>query len=202
MDTTIRIHYEDDTHFLKCVDFIKSLGPAYYICQETGRTGHARPHIQAYTSMDKYKTLAVLRDRLKKVLKNEAGILSYSVSALRMTKVRYLAYMMKEGPDAFVASCSLDQDQTEAALLKIAFDESSKKDTRPSTQYQKMLDDFGSEIIAEPREVARKMLLWFHSKGKIIPDRNTLQKYVNTYMFGQDPETMADKIIADIYCWN
>lgn len=202
MDATIRIHYRgnrDDPHFTKCVDFIKSLGECYYIAQEQEAN---RDHIQAYSYMTKYKTLASLRDRLTKVL--EVKHPNYSVSALRRTRPQYLAYMMKEGERAFVASCSLETDQAQAVLLRDAFVENIKKNPpqRGYTVYQKMLDDIGNEHLDDPRGIAKKMLMWFHSQGKLIPDPNMLKRYVNTYRFGKDPVAHSERILDAIYEWN
>ena len=200
MDTTIRIHYvgeKTDEHFEKCVTFIKTLGETYYVADEQNAN---RPHIQAYVYMTKYKTLASLRDRLKKTLAID-GSLSYSVSALRETRIRYIAYLMKEGPGAFVASCSLDQDQAEAELLREAFIKNPPKDTRPQSIYQKIVHDIGNEHLVEPRDIARKMLMWFYDHGKLIPDERMLRRYVETYRFGRDPQAQADRIVEEMYRW-
>lgn len=202
MDTTIRLHYigdRADEHFGKCITFIKSLGETYYIAQEQNAN---RPHIQCYVYMTKYKTLASLRDRLKKVLQID-GHLDYSVSALRETRIKYIAYLLKEGPGAFVASCSLDQDQAEAELLREAFLKNPKKDhhQRPTSLYQKIVHDIGNEHLVEPRDIARKMLMWFHEHGKLIPDENMLKRYVNTYRFGRDPVAQAEILIENMYRW-
>jgi len=202
MDATIRIHYKGDRadpHFIKCVDFIKTLG-SYYIAHETKAN---RNHIQAYVWMTKYKSLAVLRDRIVKTL-DVHGQEEYSVSKLRRTRLRYLAYLMKEGPSAFVASCSLETDVAEATLLREAFIEEEKKtpSQRGYTVYQKMVDDIGNEHLVEPREIGKEMLMWFYKQGKLIPDTNMLKRYVNTYRFGKDPDKGTERILDSVYDWN
>lgn len=199
MDTTIRIHYKGDRtdpYFEKCVAFIKSLGEEYYIaCEQDAE----RDHIQAYVYMTKYKNFASLRDRVTKVL-GVKGNKEYSVSKLRKSKVEYIAYLMKEGPGAFIASCSLDQTQAEAELLREAFIKNPPK-ARPQSIYQKIVYDIGNEHLVEPREIARKMLMWFYENGKLIPDERQLRRYVETYRFGKDPEKACDRIVEDMYRW-
>ncbi|AXH73906.1 MAG: putative replicase [Circoviridae sp.] len=199
METTVRIHYDGERagpHFVKCVDFIKTLGESYYIANEMKAN---RPHIQAYVFMTRYKTHASLRDRLKKTLKNEKGELSYSISECREGKVRFIAYLLKEGPGAFVASCNLQQVESEAMLLREAFIKDPPR--RPQSLYQKMIHDIGNNHMTEPKVIAKAMLMWFYHANKLIPDQHTLKKYVTTYCFGRDPETQADAIVEDMYKW-